>query len=94
MQIVWTAAALRDLAAIREFIAVDNPRAADRQVQLILAGVATLLQFPQIGRLCRVVGTNELVIARTPYLVPYRLRADAIEIARVLHARQRWVDRL
>jgi plasmid stabilization system protein ParE len=29
MQIVWTAAALRDLAAIREFIAADNPRAAD-----------------------------------------------------------------
>jgi toxin ParE1/3/4 len=94
MQIVWTAAALRDLAAIREFIAADNPLAADRQVQLILAGVATLLQFPQIGRPGRVVGTNELVIARTPYLVPYRLRGDAIEIARVLHARQRWPDQL
>jgi toxin ParE1/3/4 len=94
MRIVWTAAALRDLAAIREFIAADHPRAANRQVQSILAGVATLLQFPQTGRPGRVVGTNKLVIARTPYLVPYRLRADVIEIARVLHARQRWPDRL
>src|SRR5713226_5812981 len=64
MRIVWTAAALRDLAAIREFFAADNPRAADRQVQLILAGVATLLQFPQVGRPGRVSGTNELVIGR------------------------------
>jgi toxin ParE1/3/4 len=94
MQIVWTAAALLDLAAIRQFIAADNPRAADRQVQLILAGVATLLQFPQIGRPGRVPGTHELVIGRTPYLVPYRLRGETIEIARVLHARQRWPDRL
>jgi len=61
---------------------------------LILAGVATLLQFPQIGRPGRVIGTNELVIGRTPYLVPYRLRGETIEIARVLHARQRWPDRL
>jgi toxin ParE1/3/4 len=94
MRIVWTAAALRDLAAIREFIAADNPRAADRQVQLILSGVTTLLQFPQIGRPGRVIGTNELVISRTPYLVPYRLRGEIIEIARVLHARQRWPERL
>jgi toxin ParE1/3/4 len=94
MRIVWTAAALRDLAAVREFIAADNPRAADRQVQLILAGVGTLLEFPQIGRPGRVPGTNELVIGRTPYLVPYRLRGETIEVARVLHVRQRWPDRL
>jgi toxin ParE1/3/4 len=94
MRIVWTAAALRDLAAFREFIAADNPRAADRQVRLILAGIATLLEFPQIGRPGRVPGTREVVIGRTPYLVPYRLRGEMIEIARVLHARQRWPDRL
>jgi toxin ParE1/3/4 len=94
MRIAWTAAALRDLAAIREFIAAANPLAADRQVRLILAGVATLLQFPQIERPGRVIGTNELVIARTPYLVPYRIRGETVEIARVLHARQRWPDRL
>jgi toxin ParE1/3/4 len=94
VQIVWTAAALRDLAAIREYIAADNPRAADRQIQLILAAVTTLLQVPQVGRPGRVIGTNELVIGRTPYLVPYRLRGETIEIARVLHARQRWPDRL
>lgn len=94
MAIVWTAAALRDLAAIREFVARDNPAAADRQVRLILAAIAELPSFPQVGREGRVGGTRELVVSRTPYLVPYRVRGEMIEVARVLHARQRWPDRL
>ena len=94
MQIVWTAAALRDLAAIREFLGADNPRAAARQIELILAGIDTLLSFPYMGRQGRIEGTRELVVSRTPYLVPYRMRDERIEIARILHARQRWPDRL
>jgi toxin ParE1/3/4 len=35
-----------------------------------------------------------LVVNRTPYVVPYRLRGATIEILRVLHGRQRWPDRL
>jgi len=31
-----------------------------------------------------------LVIGRTPHVVAYRSRGDAIEILRVLHGRQRW----
>ena len=94
MRIVWTAAALRDLAAIREYISAQNPAAADRQVRLVLAAIAGLLRYPQIGRQGRVAGTRELVVSRTPYLVPYRVRGDTVQIARVLHARQRWPDRV
>lgn len=35
MEIVWRAAALNDLEAIREFIAEDNPAAAIRIVEAI-----------------------------------------------------------
>jgi toxin ParE1/3/4 len=94
MLIVWTAAALRDLAAVREYIAAENPAAAERQVQLILDSAARLANFPEIGRSGRVSGTRELVVSRTPYLVPYRLRRDTVQIARVLHARQRWPTRI
>jgi toxin ParE1/3/4 len=38
--------------------------------------------------------TRELVIARTPFVVAYRLRNETIEILRVLHGAQRWPDRL
>ena len=94
MRIVWTEPALGDLAAARAYIARDNLPAADNQVVRVLAAVETLLQFPQIGRQGRREGTRELVISGTPYVVPYRLRGEAIEILRVLHGRQRWPDTL
>lgn len=94
MRIVWTDLAVRDLAAARDYITRDNPRAADRQVQRVLAAVAGLLQFPEIGRPGRREGTRELVIGRTPYIAAYRLAGDTIEILRVMHSRQRWPDYL
>jgi toxin ParE1/3/4 len=92
MHIVWTEPALRDLAAARAYIALDTPGAAARQIDLVLQAAGNLLRFPNIGRLGRRTGTRELVVSRTPYLLPYRLTADRIEILRVLHARQRWPD--
>jgi toxin ParE1/3/4 len=94
MQVAWTAAALRDLAAIRVYVASDNPRAADQQIALIFAAVARLSDFPELGRIGRRSMTRELVIPRTPYIIPYRIRADTIEVLRVLHGRQGWPDRL
>ncbi len=92
MRIVWTAPALRDIAALRDYMAHHNPAAAVRQVQLIFAGVTVLSQFPESGRPGRRPGTRELVIARTPYVVPYRVRHGAVEVLRVLHGRQRWPE--
>jgi len=94
MQVVWTARALTDLAALSAYIAQDNLPAADRQVERVLAAVAGLAQFPGIGRPGRRSGTRELVVDRTPYLVPYRVRGELIEVLRVLHGRQRWPDAL
>jgi len=94
MRLVWTAAALRDLAAARAYITHDNPPAADNQINLILVAVTRLLRFPEIGRPGRRGGTRELVVNRTPYIAAYRVRAHDIEILRVLHARQRWPERL
>jgi toxin ParE1/3/4 len=85
---------VHDLAAARAYIARDNAPAADRQVERVLAAVAGLLPFPEIGRLGRRVGTRELIVSRTPYVVAYRLRTEVIEILRVMHGRQRWPDAL
>ena len=94
MQIVWSAAALRDIAAIKAYIAAENPPAAERQVRLVVARIADLELFPLMGRTGRIEGTRELIVSRTPYLVAYRLRDTDVEILRVLHGRQRWPDRL
>lgn len=73
---------------------IRHPTSANRQVERVLAAVAGLLQFPEIARPGRRAGTRELVISRTPYIAAYRLRADTIDILRVMHSRQRWPDHL
>jgi toxin ParE1/3/4 len=93
MRVVWTARALRDLASLRAYIRQDNP-AAERQVERILAAAARLAEFPETGRPGRRAGTRELVVSRTPYLVPYRVRGELVEVLRVLHGRQRWPNPL
>jgi toxin ParE1/3/4 len=49
---------------------------------------------PALGRPGRVAGTRELVIPRTPYIVPYRVNGDVVQIITVLHDAQRWPDKL
>ena len=91
MRVVWSPEALRDLADLHAYIARDDPRAADGVVRRILALVEDRLsEMPRLGRPGRVPGTRELVVSGTPYIVPYRLRAGAIEVARVFHAARRW----
>jgi toxin ParE1/3/4 len=53
----------------------------------IIDQIQLLTQFPQPGRLGRVAGTRELVISETPFVVAYRIGADAV---RILHGAQRW----
>ncbi|PIW88418.1 MAG: type II toxin-antitoxin system mRNA interferase toxin, RelE/StbE family, partial [Nitrospirae bacterium CG_4_8_14_3_um_filter_44_28] len=38
----------------------------------------------------RVEGTRELVISGLPYIIPYRVKNNTIEILRVLHAARKW----
>jgi toxin ParE1/3/4 len=59
----------------------------------ILQSVENLLpDNPHMGRHGRVPGTRELVIPRTPYIVPYRLLDEAIQILRVYHGSRRWPE--
>jgi toxin ParE1/3/4 len=91
VRVRWLRAALANLDAEAEYIAVDNPAAAGRVVQKILRAVDLLKQNPALGRAGRVAGTRELVVAETPYIIPYRVRGDAVEILRVFHAaRSTW----
>jgi toxin ParE1/3/4 len=90
VRIVWRRQALADLAALQAYIAKDDPQAAKRIAQRIVGAVEGLASLPSIGRPGRVEGTRELVVARTPYIVPYRLKADEAQILRVYHAARRW----
>ena len=53
-----------------------------------------LPENPQIGRPGRVPGTRELIIPKTPFIVPYRLQGNAIQILRIYHGARRWPENL
>ncbi len=94
MTIVWSERAVRHLAHLRAYIAKDRPSAAEHVAMTILATVELLAEQPGLGRPGRVPGTRELVVPGTPYLVPYRIRGDRLEIVAVFHGRQRWPEKL
>jgi toxin ParE1/3/4 len=90
MKVIWTRPALRELEAIADFIARQNPWAAERVTGRVLARAATLSDQPHIGRPGRIAGTRELVVTGTPFIVPYRIRDDQVEILSVFHGARRW----
>jgi len=90
---IWSPEAIADLAALRAYIAQDDPAAAQRVALHIIRNVETLLpNRPEMGRPGRIPGTRELVIPRTPYIVPYRLVGNTIKVLRVFRSARQWPD--
>jgi toxin ParE1/3/4 len=90
VRVRWLRCALINLDEEAEYIARDNPDAAARIVDRIATSVDRLATHPASGRPGRVPGTRELVVTGTPYIVPYRVRGDSVEILRVFHAARKW----
>ena len=59
----------------------------------IINTVEALVDHPATGRVGRVEGTRELIISGLPYIVPYRIRGNTVEILRVLHTSRLWPER-
>jgi toxin ParE1/3/4 len=90
---IWSPEAIADLVALRAYIEQDDPAAAQRVALHIIHSVETLLpNSPEMGRPGRVSGTRELVIPRTPFIVPYRLVGNAIHILRIFHSARQWPE--
>ena len=93
MKIIWTELALFDPDQAREYTMANSPNAAARTIDRIEKSLEALQEFPKMGRLGRVSGTRELVISETPFILPYRIQPNHIEILAVIHGAQRWNDR-
>ncbi len=94
MRLIWSPEALQDLRELRAYIANENPAAAKKVAERIIFLVKQLPENPEIGRPGRVPDTRELVVSRTPFVVPYRVAADRIDILRVCHSARLWPDSL
>jgi len=89
MRVRWLRKALRNLDEEAGYIAQDDPQAAQLVVRRVLDSVGMLAEQPGIGRPGRVPGTRELVVLKTRYIVPYRVRGQVIEVLRVFHTSRR-----
>jgi toxin ParE1/3/4 len=67
MRVTWTRPALRELEAIGDYIARDDPVAAGEVVKRILDHTEVLEAHPHIGRPGRIANTRELVVTGTPF---------------------------
>ena len=95
MKLVWTDPSLAHLAEIRTYIAEQDPAAAAGArvvVRIHNATRDTLSASPYAGRPGRVENTRELVVARTPYIVAYRIAAGRITVLAVIHSSRQWPE--
>ncbi len=93
MRVIWTAEASRNMIELQDYIAAENPVAAFALAEKIRKSVAARLpNFPLSGREGRIAGTRELVVPGTPYIVPYRVRQNRIEILAVYHSSRKWPE--
>ena len=93
MQVSWLRTALRNLDDEASYIAHDSPQAAQQVVQRVLTAAALLAEQPGLGRPGRVPGTRELLVPKTRYVVPYRVRGRLLEVLRVFHSSRRPAER-
>lgn len=85
-KIKWTELASQDLDNIEAYIFKDNPSAAVDVVLRIIGAVETLLtEYPKCSRAGRLLGTRELVLTDIPYIIPYRVKDNYVEVLRILH---------
>ena len=90
MKVIWSRRAIRHLGAIRAYIEKESEQNTALVANRILGAVDLLQSQPEMGRPGRVLGTRELVVPGTPYIIPYRVRRERLELMAVFHGRRQW----
>ncbi|HFP1257543.1 TPA: type II toxin-antitoxin system RelE/ParE family toxin, partial [Escherichia coli] len=85
MEIKWLRKAIANLEAEFRYIAEDDPQAAERFVNEVWRLTQLLKEQPAMGREGRVPETRELILHNYPYIIPYRVRNNIIQVLRVFH---------
>jgi toxin ParE1/3/4 len=90
----WTRVARTDINTAYDYVAVDSAGAADQFLERIQQAAEVLVRHPMAGRAGRIPGTRELVVAGTPWIIPYQVRRGFVEILAVIHGARKWPDNL
>jgi len=87
--IKWLRTALKNFDDEVSHMAADVPAAVRLVGRRLMEAVTLLSTQPAVGRPGQVAGMRELLVLKTRYLIPYRVRRGVIEILRVFHASRR-----
>lgn len=90
MTVKWSQRAAFEQESQLDYIALDKPSAADRMAAIIEKNTALLATWPALGKPGKILGTRELIIPQTPFLVVYRVLGTEVEIVRFLHGAQNY----
>jgi toxin ParE1/3/4 len=87
MRLEFSVSALKDLIRLREFIAVHNPKAAERTSLRLRQAIGKLVLHPDIGRpIPELENVRELVAG--DYIVRYLHLEDVIFVLRIWHGKE------
>ena len=87
MKLEFSESAIQDLIRLREFIAVHNPKAAERISLRLRQAIGKLALYPHIGRsVPEFENVRELVAG--DYVVRYLRLEDVIFILRIWHGKE------
>jgi toxin ParE1/3/4 len=89
-QVSYSDDAIADLVALRQYIALHNPSAANRVAARVIQSVNGLQTHPKFGKPGRAEGTRELIIPKFPYTIVYEENQSDCVVLRVLHQAMQW----
>lgn len=89
MKLIWTETAITDRHTIYDYIELDNPLAAVELDDLFTTAAKRLTVNPKLGKPGRILGTRELVVHQS-YFIVYEITNDILVILAVVHSRQQW----
>ena len=92
MRVKWLRIAVQNLDQAAEWIAKDNPQSARVFVISVQDTVDKISHFPAMGKTGRVAGVREMGVVGYPYIIPYRVVGDELQILRIFHVRQQRPD--
>ncbi|HEY9508400.1 MAG TPA: type II toxin-antitoxin system RelE/ParE family toxin [Verrucomicrobiae bacterium] len=87
-EILWSPEALDDLRSLTNFIAVDNPAAAEKVGSALITSTELLATQPLLGRrVPEQQSTNIREVIRAPYRIIYEVRRSrrTVEVLRIWH---------
>ena len=89
MKIIWSPLSIDRVTDIAQYIANDNPPAAEKWIESVFKKVNNLEKFPNIGRIVPETNRKDIrEIIFKNYRIIYRIEKEQISILTVRHGKQ------